>query len=322
MADIEKQRANRLLVMKAIYDASDGSEGNPVSGPALLENLGLSDQELGDACRYLEGEHLIRGTKTLWSHLTPYIINITHRGIKEMEESLQAPSKPTAHFPPAISIVNVQGNLIGSSIQSGSPGARQRMTMKDINIEPTTEETLPSKPERTYPWRLILMVTIAGVGAAVTGLLGAARLDWLSLAIVVAAAGATLAAVTYAITEEKYRTWALGISTCICTALLLWIGISDLIGAPPARTANVVANEEVYESAEAGVSPTKEPVYDVNGNREHFDKGSVQTATCYSVIGSSIWLYFHFSPGDAGWAPVNEFHYQNGFAKQLPSHCP
>src|SRR5215467_8297525 len=101
MTDIEKKQANRLIVMKAIYDASEGSEGNAVSGPELLETLSLPDQELGDACKYLEGEHLIRGTRTLWSHLTPYAINITHRGIKEIEESLHSPNKPTAHFPPA-----------------------------------------------------------------------------------------------------------------------------------------------------------------------------------------------------------------------------
>ena len=43
--DIQKRRADRLRVMKAIFDASSGSEGVFVSGPELLESLGLSDQE-------------------------------------------------------------------------------------------------------------------------------------------------------------------------------------------------------------------------------------------------------------------------------------
>jgi len=124
---IQKRQAQRLLVMQAIFEASGGSESTSVSGPELLEKLGLSDQDLGDACQYLEGEHLIEGTRTMWGHLTPYIINITHRGLKEMEQSLQAPNEPTEHFPPAISIVNVHGNIIGSAIQSGSPGARQEV---------------------------------------------------------------------------------------------------------------------------------------------------------------------------------------------------
>ena len=53
MADIEKRRADRLRAMKAIYDASEGSEGAIVSGAELLDTLGLSDQELGDVCKYL-----------------------------------------------------------------------------------------------------------------------------------------------------------------------------------------------------------------------------------------------------------------------------
>jgi hypothetical protein len=134
MTDTEKKQADRLLVMKAIYEASGGSEHDSVSGQDLLNDLGLPDEELADACMYLEGEHLIRSTRTMWGHLTPYIINITHRGIKEMEQSLQAPTKPTEHFPPAISIINVHGDVIGSPIQSGSPGASQAVTL-EINLE-------------------------------------------------------------------------------------------------------------------------------------------------------------------------------------------
>jgi hypothetical protein len=134
LLDIEKRRADRLRVMKAIFDASSGSEDVFVSGPELLENLGLSDQELGDACKYLEGEHLISTTQTMWGHLTPYMIQITHWGIKEMEQSLTAPSEPTQHFPPAISVINVHGSVIGSAIQSASPGARQEVSTGDLDL--------------------------------------------------------------------------------------------------------------------------------------------------------------------------------------------
>jgi hypothetical protein len=321
MTDIEKQRANRLLVMKAIYDAWEGSEGNVVSGPDLLETLGLSDQELGDACKYLEGEHLIKGTRTLWGHLTPYIMNITHRGIREMEKSLQAPDEPTAYFPPAVSIIHVQGNLINSPIQSGSPGAQQELTAQDTKIEGAAEETGPSESKKALPWRLILMIAVAGLGAAVTAILGVSRLYWLSLALVVFTVGAVLAAVTSAITEEKHRTLALWISTGLCAALLIAIGIYDFIGPSQARTASVVANKVVDLSKEAGVSPTKEPFLDNNGNPVQFSSGDVATATCYWMGGGSIWLYFYFGPNSAGWAPFDDFHYQNGFPEQLPSRC-
>ena len=127
---------------------------------------------------------------------------------------------------------------------------------------------------------------------------------------------------TYAITEEKHRILALWISNGLFAVLLIVIVLYDFIGPSPARTANFVANKLIYLSSEAGASPANEPVYDVNGVREHFDSGNVQTATCYSMVGSSVWLYFHFGSGDPGFAPFDDFHYQRGFAEQLPSHCP
>jgi hypothetical protein len=61
-------------------------------------------------------------------------IQITHWGIKEMEESAQAPHEPTEHFPPAVSIVTVHGSVIGSAIQSGSPGAQQEVSIGDLDL--------------------------------------------------------------------------------------------------------------------------------------------------------------------------------------------
>lgn len=184
------------------------------------------------------------------------------------------------------------------------------------------EETPPSEPESAHRWRLILMIAVAGVGAAITGLLGVSRLYWWSLALVVFAVGAVLWAVMYAITEEKHRTLALWISTGLLAALLIGIVIYDFIAPSLARTANVVANEVVTLSSEAGVSAAKEPAaLDIDGQPYVFEPGAAETATCYTMVGSSVWLYFHFGPGDAGWAPFSDFHYQNGFAEKLPSHC-
>jgi hypothetical protein len=134
MTDIEKRQADRLRVMKAIFEASGGSESTVVSGTELLDSLGLPDQELGDVCKYLEGERLIAINRTAWGHWTPFIIHVTHRGIKEMEQSARAPQEPTRHFPPAVSIVNVHGPVIGSAIQSGSPGAHQTVSVGDLDL--------------------------------------------------------------------------------------------------------------------------------------------------------------------------------------------
>jgi hypothetical protein len=132
--DVAMRKACRLQVMRAIFEAADGSESNVVSGVELLDNLGFSDEELGDACKYLEGERLIKTTQTLWGHLTPFIIQLTHKGIKEIEQSVQSPSEPTEHFPAAVSIMNFHAPVIGSAIQSGSPGAQQEMSIGDLDL--------------------------------------------------------------------------------------------------------------------------------------------------------------------------------------------
>lgn len=132
--DIERRKADRLRVMRAIFDLADGSEANVVSGGELLDKLELSDQALGDVCKYLEGEGLIKTTQTLWGHLTPFIIQLTHQGIKEIEQSLEAPSEPTQHFPAAVSIMNFHAPVIGSAIQSGSPGAQQEVSVSDLDL--------------------------------------------------------------------------------------------------------------------------------------------------------------------------------------------
>ncbi len=133
--DIERRRANRLRVMRAIFDMSGGSEDQQVLGQELAAQVELAPQELGDACHYLAGEGLIEeAMPDMGASPVPYWINITHQGIREMEQSLEAPSEPTRHFPPAVSVINVQGNVIGSAIQSGSPGAQQEVSVGDLDL--------------------------------------------------------------------------------------------------------------------------------------------------------------------------------------------
>jgi len=130
--DIDKRQADRLRVMRAIFDASHGSQLEVVRVLPFLENsLGLSRQEIVDACYYLVGEGLI--VERIKAEGLIIGTEITHRGIKEMEESIQAPDKPTSHFPPFYSIVNVHGH--GNVIQSGSPGARQDVSIGSFDLD-------------------------------------------------------------------------------------------------------------------------------------------------------------------------------------------
>lgn len=168
--EVEKRRADRLRVFKAIYDLSVGSEATVVEGSQLLEDLGLSDQEVADACDWLEGEHFIKGMRLAWGHLTPTNVQITHRGIKEMEQggdtapviaaqigleeltrfmqithqgieeikrSLEAPRQATENFPAITNLfhLSVQGDVINSSIQGASPYAHQNVSAGDSALK-------------------------------------------------------------------------------------------------------------------------------------------------------------------------------------------
>jgi hypothetical protein len=138
VTDITRRRADRLRVMNAIYEAAEGSRMSHVSGGWLLENLELSDEELGGICRYLEGEHLITAGPEYWGHHTPFMIVLTRAGIEEMRRSRQAPDQATGHFPP-ISVIHIEGDAIGSAIQAGSPRAHAGVSTGDLNLDKVRE---------------------------------------------------------------------------------------------------------------------------------------------------------------------------------------
>jgi hypothetical protein len=134
VTDIARRSADRLRVMNAIFEAAEGSRMSHVSGGWLLANLGLSDEELGGICTYLEGEHLITAGRENWDHHTPFMILLTRAGIEEMERSRQAPDQATEHFPP-FSVIQVEGD----AIQVGSPRVHQAVSIGDLNLDTVRE---------------------------------------------------------------------------------------------------------------------------------------------------------------------------------------
>ncbi len=90
MADVARKRASRARIMMMIYEAAEGSRLNWVSGQWLLDASSLPDEDLGDICQYLESERMIESLRTLWGHATPYQMRLTHRGIKETEDTATA----------------------------------------------------------------------------------------------------------------------------------------------------------------------------------------------------------------------------------------
>lgn len=127
MSDIEKSRANRLQVMAAIHQKAGDNTTEFVSLWDIREALGLTDDAMANAVDYLEGERLIKPLRTGTGQRTPMSTEITHEGVVEMEKSEGQPDQPTEHFPPRNSVTTVYniGNVSGSALQLGSPGAWQ-----------------------------------------------------------------------------------------------------------------------------------------------------------------------------------------------------
>jgi hypothetical protein len=137
--DIAKRQADRLRVLRAVWDATDGTTSEVArTAPTIQMQLGLSDEELEAACDYLAGEGLIKPTAKI-NEAPGYIaVQLTHRGAIEMEESISAPDKPTKHLPSAASVVVIiNSTLINSPIQNASPEGRQTTSANDVNIDPS-----------------------------------------------------------------------------------------------------------------------------------------------------------------------------------------
>jgi hypothetical protein len=79
--DIAKRQADRLRVLRAIWEVTDGTTSEVArTAPTIQMQLGLSDKELEAACDYLAGEGL--------------------------------PDKPTRHLPSAASVVAVASSTL------------------------------------------------------------------------------------------------------------------------------------------------------------------------------------------------------------------
>lgn len=135
--DIAKRQADRQRVLKAIFDAADGTTSEPVrTSPTIELQLGLSHRELEAACDFLVGQGLIRPLSKI--NETPVYISVqlTYRGVMEMEESISAPDRPTKHLPSAASVIAIiNGTVTNSPIQSASPEGNQTTSANDVNVE-------------------------------------------------------------------------------------------------------------------------------------------------------------------------------------------
>ncbi len=87
---LEKQKKRYSLLLK-IYELTEGDENKIIQLDVPEE---LSTDEVQSAVDYLEGEGLVRSLAD-----EGLLLEITHRGVVELEQSLLNPKESTEHFP-------------------------------------------------------------------------------------------------------------------------------------------------------------------------------------------------------------------------------
>ncbi len=117
--------------MEGIYLITDGVETELLQILALAESLEMPDTEesldnLVKILNYLANENLI---KVFRIHAgLPATIQITHKGVLEVEKALSDPKSETEHFAPNITITNNIGSMVNSSLQQATSNSQQSLT--------------------------------------------------------------------------------------------------------------------------------------------------------------------------------------------------
>lgn len=128
--DMEKKQTERWKMLREFYDLSGGSTLEYVNMWEVGRKLGFDKRTTEITFQYLLDEGLLRAVAI------GGLSSITHYGVKEVERKLRYPSEPTDHF--SINVLSVSGDVVGSQILQGSPGAQQilypaqRSSIEDI----------------------------------------------------------------------------------------------------------------------------------------------------------------------------------------------
>lgn len=109
---LEQKKKNRFLFLEALYNDSNGDSGATFDMWEVGNELKFERDEISRIVDYLIGENLIE------SVALGGMISLTHWGIKEVEQVLENPDKPTEHFLP-INVINI-GTMANSTLQQAT----------------------------------------------------------------------------------------------------------------------------------------------------------------------------------------------------------
>jgi hypothetical protein len=121
VATLEEKRRSRLQFMDVLYQLAGGARYKAVDMYTIGDQLQLSWNQTLDVQTYLIEEGLIEPLGA-----GPQV-QLTHKGIVEVEASQRRPDLPTDHFPAArtVSIINVGRDMVGSQVQQATQHSQQ-----------------------------------------------------------------------------------------------------------------------------------------------------------------------------------------------------
>jgi hypothetical protein len=131
--DLRKRRELRTALLKKVYDLTQGSTASGVNGAEAAVQLGIKNdqqEQLRDAALYLHDEALVKVTRVQGGF--PAFIQLTHKGLKEIEQAIAAPNTPTEHLAP-INFLYIN-NAIGSNIQQATTGSTQTINVDTDSV--------------------------------------------------------------------------------------------------------------------------------------------------------------------------------------------
>jgi hypothetical protein len=112
--NIQKLKKDRFSFLLQAYEMARGSNRIVINGWDVGGILNFEEEYTSNIFNYLAEEELIEGMGAGLGLL------ITHAGVKEVEEALSEPNKPTEHFSP-INQYNINiGNMSGGAIQQAT----------------------------------------------------------------------------------------------------------------------------------------------------------------------------------------------------------
>lgn len=112
MTPLEQNKKNRFLFLELLYTQSNGDTGAMFDMWEVGEELKIDSNETRQIVDYLTGENLI-APRALGGGIV-----LTHWGVKEVEEALENPDRPTEHFLP-FNIITI-GTMTNSTLQQAT----------------------------------------------------------------------------------------------------------------------------------------------------------------------------------------------------------